>query len=134
MARQLGVEKNTLRLFDNIGGSTIELYYRMPTTKERVDYANATVTRKRNKILINSGEARLTFGAKILIGFAAGAFIDKDGQAFSSDSDRSDYRADWKELLCKYAADLVSLLASFVFDGSAEIEIDEEDEDTVSKN
>lgn len=125
MARQLGVEKNTLRLYDNIGGGTIELYYRMPTTRERAEYANAAVTRKRNKILVNAGEARLTFGAKILTGFRPGDFLDADGRQFSSDATRPDYRADWKEMLCEHAADLVSLLAGYVFDGSAEIETDD---------
>jgi hypothetical protein len=132
MARILGTDRNTLRLYDNISGSNIELYYRNPTTDERAAYSNQTISRKRNKVKMAFGETRQKFGAKILVGFREGDFISPGGNPISSDNDSPNYQANWKDQICEHAADLIQLLAATVFEGSAEVEDpegDDEDDD-----
>lgn len=125
MARSILDEINELRLYDNISSSTIVLFYRDPTTAERTAYANESVQRKRNKIITRIPETRIKFGAMVLTGFREGDFIGKkDGQKtpMSSDSSSPNYFPDWKEQITQKAADLLMLLATHVFDGSAETE------------
>lgn len=131
MARVLGTTRNSLTLFDNISNSEIILYYRNPTTAERNGYANMAMQRKRNKIKFNQAKARLTYGLAILLGFREGDFVRSEGGrevTFSSDKESPHYKPDWKEELEKGAADLVMLLAAHVFDVSAEIQDEEEEE------
>lgn len=128
MPRAIGALNNSLKIHDNISDSEIVLYYRHPTTLERTGYHNMAIQRKRNKVKLQQAEARMKYGAQILTGFREGDFVrEESGRtvAFSSDQTSPNYRADWKEELEKWAADLIMLLAAHVFDASAEI--DEQD-------
>lgn len=130
MPRVLSSELNTLKIQDNIGNCDIEIYYRTPTTKERVDYSNECIRRKRNKIDIRTAKARQKFGLKIIKGFKDGDFaIPSEGKnvPIASDSSSSNYRENWKELIAEYAMDIVETLAAYVFDTSTEI-VDESDD------
>ena len=130
MARSLSDDINELKIFDNISGSSIVMYYRDPTTEERTAYANASVRRKRNKIITKVPETRIEYAEKIMTGFREGDFtIKKDGQPqpISSEPSSPNYYPEWKNLLRKKASDLLMLLAGHVFDGSAETEDAEPD-------
>lgn len=132
MARNTSVsERNELTIHDNMSDSDIVLYYRTPTTKERQAYANLSVQRKGRKIKINTAEARLKHGLRILTGFREGDFVRSEGGKeipYSWDKGSPNYLPTWKEEIERGAADLVMLLAAHVFDGSAEINMDDDDD------
>ncbi len=131
MARVLGAQQNTLRLWDNISDSELELHYRTPTTSERQGYANMVVQRHRNKVRYRQAEARLKYGLLILTGFREGDFARiKDGRPvpISADPASEHYVQDWKAHLERDAADVVMLLAAHVFDASTEIAAAEEED------
>lgn len=120
MARRLGEQDNEMRFQDNLSGSEIVLFYRMPTTRERVGYTNESFQRKGNKVINRSVQARLKFGFEILTGFRDGDFeIQTKGgewEPISSDPDSKHHYPDWKGHVKKYASDLVEHLAIRVFD------------------
>ena len=129
MARSLSESTNELRINDNISNSLIILYYRDPTTEERLAFANESVQRKRNKVITRVPETRLKFGMMILTGFRDGDFTgEKDGKKtpMSSDPSNPNYFPDWKDQIKQNAADLVMLLSGHIFDASAETEDDNE--------
>ena len=124
MARRESDEQNELKIHDNISDSDITLKYRMPTTRERQDYQNMVLGRKRNKITYNQAAARLEFGLKILQGFGDGDFERKvDGRfvAFSWREGSENFYPEWKQWIAAHAGDLVMLLAAHVYDVSAVI-------------
>ncbi len=138
MPRLLGNKDNTINLQDNISGSELEIYYRNPTTRERQGYQNAAYPRKRNKIKNCQIEARLNYGLRIITGFRVGDFvIEMDGEekVISSRVGDVGYCEDWKDLLERYASDVVMIVAAQVFDApttvvdSDEEEMDDEGED-----
>ena len=98
--------------------SKITLYYHLPTTEDRIGYANAQIVRQGNTVKNNMGEARLKYGLKILAGFKDGDFEKDDRQPMSSDPASPNYDPGWKARIRQYASDIVSLLAIHVFDAS----------------
>ncbi len=125
MARKLGDELQTVTIHDNLSNSEIVFTYRMPTTKERADYQNMAVKRKRNKVSFENTKARQKFGMEILEGIRDGDFeVKKDGEykSISSNQSSEHYDSDWKQHVEAHAIDLVELLASHVFDASAEVD------------
>lgn len=133
MARREADERNEIKIHDNLSDSEIVLYYRFPTTTERQKYHNSSVVRKKNKVEMNTAQARLTSGLDILTGFKIGAFERKvDGRyvAFSAVDGEPDYYPEWKQWVEKNAADLVMLLAARVFDApSCLSDVDAESEE-----
>lgn len=139
MPRALSDELCTMKIYDNISGSDLVLYYSLPTTKDRQDYANMAVQRHRNKVLFRTTEARQIFGVKILKGFRDGDFtIKKDGKTvpIASDPASPNYVPDWVEHIKKGAMDIIETLAAAVFDNPAEAETEtgDEEEDDITKN
>lgn len=123
MSRSLVNGTNELRINDNISDSVIVLYYRMPTTPERVAFANESVQRVRNEVVTRVPETRLKYGNKILTGFREGDFtaeVSGEEKPISSEPTSPNYFQDWKEQVNCQAADLIMLLAAHVFDASAE--------------
>lgn len=119
MARRLGEEVNEIRFQDNLSGSEIVLFYRMPTTEERIAYTNESFQRKGRKVISRAVETRMKFGLKILEGFREGDFEIKTTDGWlpiSSDSESRCFKKDWKEHIKKYASDLIEHLAIRVFD------------------
>ena len=120
MARRLGDELNEMRFQDNLSGSEIILLYRMPTTKERIDYTNESFVREGKKMVNRSVETRFKYGMEILGGFREGDFeINKSGEEYvpiSSDPTSDNFFPGWKAHIKKYASDLVEHLAIRVFD------------------
>jgi hypothetical protein len=114
--------RNELVINDSISGGQITLYYRIPTTQERVRYSQSLFRRERNKVVYSYSEARQHWGREILEGFKDGDFaVREKGKdvPYSSDPKVKNFREDWKELVCTYAADLVEFLAVTVFEGAS---------------
>ena len=115
MARVLGEERHTLLIQDPVSGSVITLYYRRPTSEERVAYQLSAYRIEGGERRLCLGETRLKFGLEILTGFGAGDFvITAEGEETPLDPAR---HPDWKERLAIEAPDLVSYLAQQVFEG-----------------
>ena len=115
MARVLGEERQALRIQDPVSGSVITLYYRRPTSEERVAYQLSAFRIEGGERRFCLGETRLKFGLEILTGFEDGAFvIAAEGGETPLDPSR---HPDWKERLAEDAPDLVSYLAQQVFEG-----------------
>lgn len=141
--RVVSNKPNTLRIHDNLSDSTLELYYRTPTTKEHARYTNGMTKRRRNKIVNCTGENRQTNGKEILSGFRDGDFgeeINEKVVMVSSNSGSPGYREDWKDWFSQHNADLVERLAIHVFeastddDDSEDLPDGEEKEDTTDPN
>lgn len=115
MARLLGEERHALAIQDPVSGSVITLYYRRPTSEERVAYQLSAYRLEGGERRFCLGETRLRFGLEILVGFGEGDFLVREnGVAVPLDPAR---HPDWKEQVAKHAPDLVSYLAQQVFEG-----------------
>ncbi|HNR12063.1 MAG TPA: hypothetical protein PKM59_01985 [Thermodesulfobacteriota bacterium] len=127
--------QNELRINDSVSGDVITLFYRIPTTEERVAYQKAMFARKRNKVETHIPETRQKYGKKILTGFKEGDFYKLDGDKkvfFSSDPASPNYDPDWMNLICTYAMDLLEFMALQVFEGNtrdSNVFADEEEEE-----
>jgi hypothetical protein len=115
MARILGEERQTMQVQDPVSGSVITLYYRRPTSEERLAYQLSAFRLEGGERRFCLGETRLKFGLEILTGFGEGDFrIKEDGGEAPLDPVR---HADWQARLAEHAPDLVSYLAQQVFEG-----------------
>jgi hypothetical protein len=118
MPRILSDEPCKVTFFDNIAGSKITLEYRLPTSEERIKYTNSQVARHGRKIESTTGETRMKYGARILTGITDGDFIKADGKSLSSSPQSKNYDAGWKEVIAKYAPDVIAMLAMQVFENA----------------
>ena len=115
MPRILGEERHKMAIQDPVSGSAITLYFRRPSSEERVAYQLSVFHLDGGERRLRLSETRLKFGLEILAGFEAGDFvIQADGRVQSLDPDR---HPDWKEHLTQHAPDLVSYLGQQVFEG-----------------
>lgn len=115
MARILEDERHALAVQDPVSGSVITLYYRRPTSEERVAYQLSAYQIEGSERRFCLGETRLKFGLEILQGFEPGGFLKREGDKLVPlDPDR---HTDWREQILTYAPDLVSYLAQQVFEG-----------------
>src|SRR4030043_513809 len=115
MGRIIGENvKNQLSLKDPFSGDPIILYYRIPTSEERIAYESAKYRREKGRFEFCLSEARLKFGEKIIEGFEEGSFLHKiegaGNHPFSSDPESPVYITSWKDLLRKYAPDVLEIL------------------------
>ncbi len=115
--RDFAAERNTLDIQDGITGDVHEIYYRMPTNEERAAYQNGVFERRGQKLKSRVFENRLKFGSRIISGFAKGT-LGIEGKPFSADPSDPDYRQDWKDLLIRYAGDIVASVAANVFEAT----------------
>jgi hypothetical protein len=115
MPRILGEERYRLAIQDPVSGSAITLYFRQPTSEERVAYQLSVFHLDGGERRLRLSETRLKFGLEILMGFEAGDFILQE----NDDAERldPDQHPDWKARLAKHAPDLVSYLGQQVFEG-----------------
>lgn len=122
MPRMLTDAPNELRLRDNISDSVIVLYYKTPSAKQQASYTNGMTRRERNKLVNCTGEQRQKYGAEILTGFREGDFVKADGTAFSPDPKAANYDPAWKDLVCRFAPDLVEALAIHAFEQTSSLD------------
>ncbi len=115
MARVLGEERHRLQIQDPVSGSVITLYFRRPTSEERLAYQLSAYRIEGGERRFCLGETRLKFGREILTGFGEGDFqVREDGREIPLDPAR---HPDWQERLAAEAPDLVAFLAQQVFEG-----------------
>jgi hypothetical protein len=115
MARKLRQERHRLALYDPVSGSVVTLYYRRPTTEERVAYQLSVFHLEGGERRLRLGETRLRFGLEILLGFEPGDFlVEENGEEVPLDPDQ---HPDWKERLKEFAPELPAFLAQQVFEG-----------------
>ncbi|MFP3866877.1 MAG: hypothetical protein ACLFUU_01775 [Desulfobacteraceae bacterium] len=115
MGRKLTDEPQTLLVRDPISKTVITLYYRVPTSEERVAYQTSAFRIEGQRRQLRLGETRLKFGLEILTGFAPGDFsLIRDGQEVPLDTEKD---PDWKDHLARHAPDLISFLGQYVFEG-----------------
>ena len=133
MGRILGPNvRNVLSIFDPVSGKKLGLYYRLPTSSERIAYESAQFSFENGMAKKNrTAEARQEYGLMILEGFTKGSFhfSQEDGSLkdYSSDPADPDYIPEWKEKIKDQAIDLVEILAHRIFEGYLVIS-DQEDE------
>lgn len=116
-------DRNEMIIQDAISACTLVLYYRQPTTAERIGFQRASWVRKGKKTINRSAEARAQYGAAILTGIREGDFTagqGADGKEIFISSDQSSpvFCPDWKEKVIATAGDLLMLLGMQVFEGS----------------
>lgn len=115
MPRILGEDRHQMAIQDPVSGSAITLYFRRPTSEERVAYQLSVFHLEGGDRRLRLSETRLKFGLDILMGFEAGDFvIQENGEPEALDPER---HPDWKEHLARHAPDLVSYLGQQVFEG-----------------
>lgn len=115
--RELKSTKNTIEIRDELAGVVHEFHYRMPTTKERMQYQAGLLERKGNKIINHSYARQIKFGLAILTGIKPGT-LAVDGVALSSNPGDEGYREDWKDILSDGCPELVAVMARTVFEGA----------------
>jgi hypothetical protein len=146
MPRQLGENvRNILRIDDKKIGEVVKVYFRNPTTEERVRFYKARTIIKgkgaNTKVSDGSATARQKFGMMVITGFEeskpnaegkmVGGFSDEQGDPITWQKDGENYRPDWKEFILKSASEYYDHIADFAFDGlSVADNSDEEDDDS----
>jgi hypothetical protein len=118
MPRELSNERCEITFDDRISGGKLTLYHRMPTSEERIKYANGYVTRQGNTIVSTIGELRMKAGSAIFTGFKTGAFSAPGKGLISSDKSEPNYEPAWKALIKQYSPDVIEMLAVHVFESS----------------
>ena len=134
MARRLSGDRCELRINDRISGTDLVMYFRQPTTRQRIGYSTESLQRKGNKVKFRQSETRLKYGKRICVGIRDGDFEIPDGNGtyvpLSSDPQSRHYKENWPDLIEQYASDLLELLAIHVFDAPAVIaDADDDDAD-----
>ncbi|SDB04024.1 hypothetical protein SAMN05660653_00187 [Desulfonatronum thiosulfatophilum] len=114
--RELVADRNIIEIRDTIGGCVHEIYFRVPTTKERARYNAGRFYRDGKKIVDRTFVQNIEYGLAIMVGFRKGTF-GIDGKAFSADKSDPDYREDWKELLRKAAPEIAAAVGGTVLGG-----------------
>lgn len=116
--RELCAERNVMEIRDELAGAVHEFYYRMPTTKERMQFQAGLWERKGKKIVSKALAQQLKYGLLILTGIKTGT-LSAAGKPLSTTPGEEGYREDWKKLLENGCPELVALLARTVFEGAA---------------
>lgn len=116
-------DRNEMIIQDAVSNSTLVLYYRHPTTAERIAFQRASWLREGTKVTNRSPEARAEYGALVLTGIREGDFTngrDDEGRLrfIASDPESLDYDPDWKQKIVATAGDLLMLLGMQVFEGA----------------
>lgn len=112
--RDLTATRNTMTVRDFFGDEH-EIYFRNPTTTERMQYRAGMWERQDDKIVNKTATQRMKYGAAIITGFKKGS-LGADGKPIASDQADPDYREDWLDLLTVAAPDVIDLVAQQVFE------------------
>ncbi len=111
-------ERNGITINHPASGSKVRLFYRTPTTEERIGYQAEMVQRKGSKVLDRSAQTRIKYAMSILTGFREGDF-GSQGKPISSEPDSPNYLPDWKERIAKTAADVLLVFAHTIFEAAS---------------
>lgn len=127
--RDLLAETNIIEIRDEIGGVVHEVYYRMPTTTERMQFQGRRFERRDNQIVDRTYAQQVTFGLAIMTGMKKGT-LAAGGRQVATDENDPDYREDWKELLRQAAPEIPAVVGRTVFGGVDAVRIPQGLEDT----
>jgi hypothetical protein len=106
-------------LRDNLSDSTLGIYYRQPTTKERQAYINRRQVRQGNKFVDNTVANRVASGKLIMTGLRDGDFERADGDSYrpiSSSPGAENYYPNWADWMEEHCSDVLVALAIRVFE------------------
>ena len=129
--------KNKLNIKDPFSGDVLHIYYRSPTSEERVKYFSAQFEIVDGKVDLSPSKGRLELGAAIILGFDEGDFgreVDGEPRPYSSDPESPSYEAGWKDLLMKFAPDILEALALHAFEGARSVASQVSNEEKRQKN
>jgi hypothetical protein len=116
--------QHEMTIADTVSATNLTFIYRAPTTSERQEYMGSLWKRVGEDVQDVSFEARVKWGKEILIGIGEDQFafsVEGETKPISSNPEKERYRADWKELIEQYLADLLWFLAYRVFEGSSQL-------------
>ena len=121
MARDLSKSDNIpLRMLDSVSGTEIMLYYRTPTTEDRVGYQARRFRREGDKLINCARRAAIDAAAGVLTGIREGDFFC-DGKPLASDPASANYRPDWHVLIKEMAGDLLFVMGYELFEGRTDL-------------
>lgn len=99
-------DKNSIAIFDKLSGTGIVLFYRTPSTKERVKYKSEMVMALNSRNFERMYEIQIEWAKKLLTGFSSTSF-GYDGKPISSDPSNENYDANWLKMLEESSSDLL---------------------------
>ena len=100
-------EKNVMIFMDQLSGSRLTLFYKAPTTTDRINYKSAIV-----KVALKSKDEKeifdvqLNWADKFITGFAEGDFTLGD-KPISTDKESENFYDGWRQVLRDGAADIM---------------------------
>lgn len=108
--------KNELTIYDKISDTKVTLFYRTPTTKERIQYKSALInTSLKSKELEEVMKVQINWAKELLTGFSEGSFCFDD-KPISAVEDNANYNPGWKEIVAEGAADILLTFVEIVLD------------------
>ena len=122
-------DQNSIIVFDSLTGTKIKLFYRTPTTKERLKYKSDIVnTLTKTKSVEEGTKMQLQWAKELITGFRQGDF-GYDGKAISPNKDDENYYQAWKSLMEETASDILLAFIETVMDRPVmvikDVEVDE---------
>lgn len=109
-------ENNEFTVFDRASETKIKLFYRTPTTTERLLYRSAVInTLTKSKSAEEASKVQLEWADKLITGFREGDF-GVDEKPISSDKESEHYYPGWRGLLKETAGDILILFAETILD------------------
>lgn len=119
MPRELKqTDRNKITIDDGVTGETVTLFYRMPTTSERIAFESRSYHREGDTLIDESPAAKVEGALRIITGWDPPGYFTFDGEPISWDPADPRYREDWKELLDETAGDILQALGAVVFQGT----------------
>ncbi|MFA5803667.1 MAG: hypothetical protein WC879_03395 [Melioribacteraceae bacterium] len=126
MARELKKsDLNEMTIFDVLSGTKIKLFYKTPTTSDRILYQSAilnllTKTQKIESMV----ELQMNWAEKFLMGFRKGDFT-LDEKEISSDAKDKDFYNGWFGVVKETAGDILLVFIKTLFGESSYVIKDE---------
>ena len=120
----LNSKKNVIQFKHKPSNTDIEIYYKNPTTEDRVGYKNERIQRDGDQITFNVPETRIKYAEKIITGIREGDFgqeINGEVRPLSCNPDSEYYNDKWKDILKANAPDVLETIAVFIFDDPIEL-------------
>lgn len=103
-------DHNVFKFKDPTCGDELHIYYRTPTTKERISFKTESFVRKGKKFINKVHEKRQEYALKIITGF-------RDGDLTIDRKPIGPNHKGWKELIEETCGDILDLIAMAVFEG-----------------
>ncbi len=109
---------NTHKITINDGEDKHVFYYRRPTADELTAYQASLFSRKGDKLINRTGQARLKAGKMVCLGFDKGTLANLDGSLISSEKSDPDYEPSWKDLIAEWAPEYFIRIGEQAFEAA----------------